>query len=122
MGVRDRVIGRSGDLVIGAALPAALELHIEELVLHGFAPADRFRIGDAVERELTRLLAEKGMHGIGRNSVVVEKLDGGSFKVVPGARPHMIGGQVAQAVHQQLSPARKQVLPGRGTKANSGVR
>ena len=38
-----------------------IELHIEELVLHGFAPADRYRIGDTVQRELTRLLAEQGM-------------------------------------------------------------
>ena len=28
--------------------PQNVELHIEELVLHGFAPGDRHRIGEAV--------------------------------------------------------------------------
>lgn len=36
-------------------------VHIEELVLHGFDAADRHRIGDAVQRELARLLAERGL-------------------------------------------------------------
>ena len=30
-------------------------------MLHGFAPGDRYRIGDAVERELARLFAEQGV-------------------------------------------------------------
>ena len=33
---------------------ARVELHIEELVLHGFPPRDRARIGDAVQAELDR--------------------------------------------------------------------
>lgn len=41
--------------------PQSVNLHIEELVLHGFAPHDRHRIGDAVERELLRLLTERGV-------------------------------------------------------------
>jgi hypothetical protein len=36
-----------------------VELRVDELVLHGFAPSDRHAIGDAVERELTRLLAKQ---------------------------------------------------------------
>ena len=28
-----------------------IKLHIEELVLHGFAPGDRYTIADAVERD-----------------------------------------------------------------------
>ncbi len=38
-----------------------VDLHIEELVLHGFSPGDRFRIGEAVELELTRLITEQGI-------------------------------------------------------------
>jgi hypothetical protein len=34
----------------------SINLHIEELVLHGFAPGDRHRISEAVEQELTRLI------------------------------------------------------------------
>jgi len=41
--------------------PKNIELHIEELVLHGLSPGDRYRIGEAVEQELTRLLADQGV-------------------------------------------------------------
>ena len=37
-----------------------VELHIEELVLHGFEPGDRDQIAQAVERELARLLLAEG--------------------------------------------------------------
>lgn len=38
-----------------------IELEIEGLVLHGIRSGDRHRIREAVESELTRLLAEKGL-------------------------------------------------------------
>jgi hypothetical protein len=41
--------------------PVNLELHVEELVLHGFAPGDRYRIGEALERTLTQLFVEQGV-------------------------------------------------------------
>ncbi|MBD0326005.1 MAG: hypothetical protein ICV68_06225, partial [Pyrinomonadaceae bacterium] len=36
-----------------------IELHIEELILHGFERRDRYAIADAFERELSRLLSEQ---------------------------------------------------------------
>ncbi|MGD8752520.1 MAG: hypothetical protein PVG14_13915, partial [Anaerolineales bacterium] len=39
----------------------SVELNIEALLLHGFSPHERFRIAQAVERELARLLAEGGL-------------------------------------------------------------
>ena len=41
--------------------PGNIELHIEELVLNGFGPVDRYRIGVAVEVELARLFAEQSV-------------------------------------------------------------
>ena len=38
-----------------------VSLHIETLVLDGFAPGDRYRIGAAMQRELERLVS---MHGL----------------------------------------------------------
>ena len=80
------------------------EVTIDELVLTGFEPGDRFHIADAVERELARLLAEKGIPGLDGNSVEMDALDAGKFKVIAGARAHGIGTQAAQALHRQLSP------------------
>jgi hypothetical protein len=76
-----------------------IDLHIEELMLHGFAPEDRYRIGAAVERELARLFAERGVPAGVVAGAEIARLDGGAFAVAPGARPEAIGAQVAQAVY-----------------------
>ena len=89
------------------------EVTIDELVLTGFAPGDRFHIADAVERELARLLMEKGIPGLGQNSVAMEGLDAGKFKVAGGARAPGIGRQAAQVLHQQLSLQQAGKTPGK---------
>jgi len=83
--------------------PANLELHIEQLVLRGFEPGDRYRIGEAVERELTRLFVEQGKPSSLAESYEVANLDGGAFEVATGAKPEVIGVQVGQAVYGGLS-------------------
>lgn len=50
----------SADLPLPAA-PAEIEVHIEELVLHGFDPRARWTIADTVETELRQLLVENGL-------------------------------------------------------------
>jgi hypothetical protein len=79
-----------------------IDLHIEELVLEGFRPADRHRIGAAVERELARLLAERGLPAGLAQGTDLPRLDGGSFEAKPGARPEAVGRQVAGAVYGGL--------------------
>lgn len=81
-----------------------VELHIEELVLHGFSPSDRYRIAAAVERELSRLLAEQGTPPTLARGGDIGHLDGGSFGAKPGAGPEAIGARVAQAVYGAFSP------------------
>ena len=76
-----------------------LDLHIEELVLEGFSPADRHRIGAAVERELARLFAERGLPAGLAQGAEVPRLDGGSFEMNRNATPERVGGQVAGAVY-----------------------
>ena len=41
--------------------PREIEAQIEELVLHGFPPSERYRIADAMQAELARLLTEQGL-------------------------------------------------------------
>ena len=83
--------------------PARIELHIEELVLHGFAPGDRYRIGDALERELARLFAEQGRLPSLVQGSGIERLDGETLEMKPGSRAEVIGVQVAQAVYRGLN-------------------
>ena len=76
-----------------------VELHIEALVLHGFSPGDRHRIGAALSSELARLLAEQGPPSALARGFDAPRLDGGSFQMAPDAKPRAVGGQVAQAVY-----------------------
>jgi hypothetical protein len=80
-----------------------VRLHIDELVLDGFPPGDRYRIAAAVEVELTRLFADQGVPPDLASGRAIPALDGGSFDVAPDARPDRIGGQVAQAVYRGLA-------------------
>lgn len=80
--------------------PANIELHVEELVLHGFDPRDRHRIGQTAEQELGRLFAERGAP-LARSGELAD-LDGGSFEVRPGSGAEAIGVQVARAVYGGL--------------------
>lgn len=74
-----------------------VEVSIEQLVLHGFAPRDRERIGAAVEHELARLFAETpGLPGLrGEQAPFV---DGGAFDVARDTPADGIGAQIARAV------------------------
>ena len=78
-----------------------IELHIDELVLHGFKSGDRHRIGETVERELTRLLAEQGLPQA--RGAELARMDGGSFTLVQNARTEVTGARTAQAVYGGLS-------------------
>ncbi len=89
-------------------LPAAagrqpsMALHIEELVLHGFAPGDRQRLGEALQRELTRLLAGGGRPGWLAQGGEVARLDGGELTLTPGTPAETVGARVARAVYRGL--------------------
>jgi hypothetical protein len=104
----NKVIGPSEDRIgVAPTTPSAVELHIEELVLHGFPAADRFGIADAVQQELARLVAEQGMPSVMAHPVNVDRLDAGAIQVAAGARPRIIGTQLAEKLHQQFTPAQR---------------
>lgn len=80
-----------------------VELHIEELVLHGFAAKDKHRIGAAVKGVLATLLAEQGAPIPFKHGIHLESIDGGSFAVREGERPDSIGVRVGQAVYEGMT-------------------
>ena len=82
--------------------PRNIELHIEELVLHGFAESDRQSIGEAVKSELSRLFAEQGMPPSLEQGGSIDSLKSGDFKITPGSSAEVIGARVAQAVYGGL--------------------
>ena len=84
---------------------ASLHLHIEDLILHGFNASDRYRVADAVERELGRLLMDQLPKVTRQGDIEIEQVDAGRFSVRPGASARDIGGQVAQSVLRSASKA-----------------
>jgi hypothetical protein len=79
-----------------------VEVHIEELVLHGFPPGDRHRIASALVHELQRLIGESGLPGFPENRPAPRRINGGAFKVEAGAKPQAAGVEIARAVFRGL--------------------
>lgn len=83
--------------------PSRIELEIGELVLHGFAPGDRHRIAEAMERELSRLLADGGVPSSLSRAGSIEQLDGGAFQAEPGTKPEVTGARIAHAIFGEFT-------------------
>lgn len=79
-------------------MPKNIELHIDGLVLHGFAPGDRHRIGEAVEQELSRILDDEGVLEVLEGGREVASVDGGAIELATGSRTEAIGTQIARVV------------------------
>ncbi|MEH1828428.1 MAG: hypothetical protein V7L22_24345 [Nostoc sp.] len=78
-----------------------VELHIEELVLHGFEGGDRDRIGEAVQQELTRLFAQGVPPSLAQGGEI-GRLDGGGFEMTASMQSGAIGVQIAQSIYGGL--------------------
>lgn len=77
-----------------------IELHVEELVLHGFAGGDRYTISDAVERELAFLLTNKIPMRSESSAEVF--LDGGEIHLRPGFSARQLGKEIGRRVFAGL--------------------
>jgi hypothetical protein len=79
-----------------------IDLHIEELVLHGIHPGDRLRVGEALEAELARLISEQGVPPGLIAGGDRDRLDAGAFQASPRAHPESYGAEAARAVYGGL--------------------
>jgi hypothetical protein len=75
-------------------------VHIEELVLHGFAPGDRHAIAAGLQGELGRLLTEHGLPPALAAGASRETLAGAPLAIAPESQPTVIGAQVARSVYE----------------------
>jgi hypothetical protein len=81
-----------------------IELHIEELVLHGFRPSDRHRIGEELQLELARLLREKDMPSLLEQGGEYPRINSGTIKIGPVSDGRHVGRRIADAVYESLHP------------------
>jgi hypothetical protein len=83
-----------------------IELHIEELVLHGVSRSNARRLGAAVEVELGRMLTEQGLPARLRSGAEIGAIDAGQLSLGATARPESTGAAVAKAVYGGLAHGR----------------
>jgi hypothetical protein len=82
--------------------PARVEILVDELVLHGFSPAERYAIAESLARELQQLVAAGNpgeLAGLGNSSV----LRANNVTLSAGTKSPAVGAQVAGAVHGSLT-------------------
>lgn len=79
-----------------------IEIHIEELVLHGFAAVDFDAIRDAVEIELTRLFTEKGVPASLSSPKRYAAINVGQFRASPSGHATIVGNEIAGTVYNGL--------------------
>jgi hypothetical protein len=80
------------------------DLRIDELVLDGFPPAERYAIAAAMERELARLLTGPNVPFAaagGLGSIAVDRLDA-VVTLAPGASPQNVGVEAARVIGRNL--------------------
>jgi len=78
----------------------SVELHVEELVLHGFAAGDRYMISDAVERELALLLTNEFF--MRSESSAEAFVDAGEIHLRPGGSARQVGEEIGRSVFAGL--------------------
>ncbi|MEP0546755.1 MAG: hypothetical protein ABJF88_07480 [Rhodothermales bacterium] len=78
-------------------------LHIDRLVLHGFEHVDRARLGRAVEAELTRLVAERGIAPALAADARHPRIDGGRIDAASDTPTPRLATLIARSVHGGLS-------------------
>jgi hypothetical protein len=77
--------------------PREIDVHIEELVLHGFARAARDLIGAELERTLSTLLVERGLPPSWQRNP--ERIDACTVHRNPPMPPVTTGEHIAHAIH-----------------------
>jgi hypothetical protein len=78
--------------------PREIEVYIEELVLHGFAPCERWQVGNALENELRGLLTTKGIPPAWLSNP--ERIDANPIRPISLTKPAQVGAGIAGAVYR----------------------
>jgi hypothetical protein len=84
-------------------MATSIEVHIEELILHGFAAEGSHRIAGALREELARLLAMQAVPTRAIQMRHAAQWDSRAFRAAAGGSEEAIGTQVARSVFGSLS-------------------
>ncbi|MDB4923285.1 hypothetical protein [Mucilaginibacter sp.] len=76
-----------------------IELAIDKIVLHGFAPKDSKGLKEAVEFELGRLIKERGLPEVIKSGGNFEHLPGGNFSIKTGSSLKTLASKISNQVY-----------------------
>jgi len=89
--------------------PQTVDLHIDELVLDGLDGVDPSHVDFVVQRELVRLLRDRGVPlSWQQGDESAARLNGGTFTVSSGLPTNALGAQIAQAIYTSFSGGQRQ--------------
>lgn len=87
-----------------------IEVNIDELVLHGFSPLERYQIAADLQMELTRLFTERGLPASFNSGVMIDRLNAGSFQYGNGNKKTSTGSQIAGSVYDSFAADNNKAL------------
>lgn len=80
----------------------SIELHIGQLVLHGFAHPDRRVIAESIARELRTLLTNEDFANA--TSFTADRINGETFQLSHNRQRESAGENIARAIYGGLRP------------------
>ncbi len=80
-----------------------IEIHIEELVLHGFPPQEKYRIGEALQAALHNHFEEKGLPPVLSSGGYIPVIDSGTFDMHSTEQPRGKAENIAATVYKGFS-------------------
>ena len=80
----------------------AIEVYIDEIILHGFSPHQRYDIAGAIETELKRLFTEQGMPAPLQKGGRTHTLNAGSFTMQQESKGETLGNNIAGSVYKSF--------------------
>ncbi|HLL81226.1 MAG TPA: hypothetical protein VK420_01190 [Longimicrobium sp.] len=80
-----------------------VSVHVEHLVLEGIDPSDRYAVARALQAELGRALAERGVAGWLADAGGAERVDGGDLVLPRHAAASAVGSGAGAYVARALA-------------------
>ncbi|MEE9423405.1 MAG: hypothetical protein V3V18_00320 [Methylococcales bacterium] len=81
----------------------SINLHIDQLTLHGFDRIDQQQVGSAVQSELNRLIHEQGLPPSMNQNQMIANMNAGEFKTGQNTGANSVGIQVAQKIYRGIA-------------------
>ena len=83
-----------------------IELNIDQLVLEGFPSRDRYRLSNAIQQGLDKIIRQRGIPDSLRENRRIGQINLDSINMQSNQRPENLGQQVARSIYNSLNTSR----------------